>query len=105
MPINKVSGKKDGKQKYRVRVNYQDAYGNYKQIERTCYGADEAKQLAMELANKIKTEGKTAEFSKKITLHQLFDEYIHAKQGEVRETTIFKNIDLMNNHIFPFFAP
>lgn len=103
MPINKVSGKKDGKQKYRVRVNYQDAYGNYKQIERTCYGADEAKQLEMELANKIKAEGKASESSKKITLHQLAEEYLSAKQGEVRETTIFKNIDLMNNHIFPFF--
>ena len=41
MPINKVTDKsgkpvkKDGKQKYRVRINYTDSYGNNKQIERT----------------------------------------------------------------------
>ena len=51
MPINKVYDKngkpvkKDGKQKYRVRVNYTDSLGRNKQIERTAYGSDEAKHL------------------------------------------------------------
>ena len=49
MPINKMKDKngklikKDGKQKYRVRINYVDIYGENKQIERKVYGLDEAK--------------------------------------------------------------
>ena len=49
MPIYKMDGKKDGKQKYRVRINYLDNLGNAKQIDRVAYGADAAKQLEMEL--------------------------------------------------------
>ncbi len=62
MPITKAKDKngkfikKDGKQKYRVRVNYTDSYGNNKQIERTAYGADEAKQLERELTHSVKVE-------------------------------------------------
>ena len=49
MPITKVTGKKNGKQKYRVRVNYTDSFGKAQQIERTAYGLDEAKEIEQEL--------------------------------------------------------
>ena len=42
MPIYKMEGKKDGLQKYRVRINYKDAFGNYKSLDRVCYGRAEA---------------------------------------------------------------
>lgn len=35
MAINKIKGKKEGKQKYRVRINYVDIMGKYRQVERT----------------------------------------------------------------------
>ena len=34
MPIYKMDGKKDGRQKYRVRINYRDRAGKAKQIDR-----------------------------------------------------------------------
>ena len=40
-----MNGKKGGKQKYRVRINYIDSYGKAKQIDRVAYGNEEAKQL------------------------------------------------------------
>ena len=56
MPINKINGKKDGLQKYRVRVNYVDSLGKYKQIERTAYGKDAAKELEARLTRSLKAE-------------------------------------------------
>lgn len=53
MPITKVAGKKNGKQKYRVRVNYTDSLGKAQQIERTAYGLDEAKEIEQELRLKV----------------------------------------------------
>ena len=105
MPINKVTDKsgkpvkKDGKQKYRVRVNYTDSYGNNKQIERTAYGADEAKQLERELTHSVKTEQPSA----KLTVRQLFDEYVTSKKHEVRESTLAKSKQVLELHILPFF--
>lgn len=105
MPINKALDKngkpikKDGKIKYRVRVNYTDSYGNNKQIERTAYGADEAKQLERELSHSVKVEKPAA----KITVQQLYEEYMRAKQHEVRESTLSKNRDVLTHHILPYF--
>ena len=49
MPIYKMEGKKNGKQKYRVRINYTDSFGKSKQIDRVVYGLDEAKELERRL--------------------------------------------------------
>ena len=38
MPIYKTDIRKDGKQQYRVRINYTTNDGKYKQIERSAYG-------------------------------------------------------------------
>lgn len=79
-----MNGKKDGKQKYRVRINYVNNLGKSKQIDRVAYGLDEAKQLERELNYSIKQETPTA----KITVKDLFDEYIKSKKHEVRESTL-----------------
>lgn len=96
MPIYKVKGeKKDGKQKYLVRLNYQDNYGKSRQLTRTAYGSEEAKQLERELLYQIKIE-KPAQ---KLTLSKLKDEYIKNKKHEVRETSLDKTDRILNRYV------
>ena len=90
-----MNGKKDGKQRYRVRINYQDYNGKNRQIDRVTYGFDEAKNLEMKLQYDLKNETQ----NHSLTLNQLFDEYISAKEHENRESTIKKTIRIFNNHI------
>ena len=97
MPITRVEGKKDGKQKYRVRVNYTDSYGKAHQIERTAYGAAEAKQIEMQLKHQVKESSAP----QKMTVQQLFEEYIEAKRHEVRETTLDKTAGILSRDILP----
>lgn len=105
MPINKVTDKngkpvkRDGKIKYRVRVNYTDSYGNSKQIERTAYGADEAKQLERELSHSVKEETPT----KKMTFGQLCEEYLAVNKHETKETTHYTNLCRITMHVLPTF--
>lgn len=103
MPINKVkdkSGKlvkKDGLQKYRVRINYTDTSGRNKQLERTAYGMDEAKRLELELTHQLKK----ATPAEKMTVRELYDKYQKAKQYEVRESSNKKSYSNIKNHILP----
>ncbi len=84
MPIYKMDGKKkDGLQKYRVRINYTDSTGKAKQTERVAYGKEAAKALEQKLRGDIKGDDKSA-----LTVHQLYDEFIKIKQFEVRENTL-----------------
>ena len=105
MPINKALDKngkpikKDGKIKYRVRVNYTDSYGSRKQIERTAYGADEAKQLERELLHSVKEETPT----KKMTFGQLYEEYKKAKKHETRQSTQDTLETRIKIHVLPTF--
>ena len=105
MPINKALDKngkpikKDGKIKYRVRVNYTDSYGNNKQIERTAYGADEAKQLERELIHSVKEETPT----KKMTFGQLYEEYMEVTKHETKESTQQIKSCRIKTHILPTF--
>ena len=96
MPIYKMDGKKDGLQKYRVRINYTDSIGKNKQIDRVAYGKEEAKELERKLNLNLKEETQS-----KITVQQLYDEYINVKQYEVREATIDKSKKLLTTFILP----
>lgn len=104
MPITKAVDKtgkpikKDGKQRYRVRINYTDSYGKQKQIERTAYGLDEAKQLEAELNQSIK-EALPAE---KISVGELYNLYIEAIKCEIKESTIKKKKEVVEHHILPY---
>lgn len=100
MPIQKADGKKDGLQKYRVRVNYVDDLGNYKQAERTAYGYDNAKTIEQELTKKLKETKQ----SKQLTVNELFDEYVKVKQFEIRESSLDKNKTILVNHVLPTFG-
>ena len=90
-----MNGKKDGKQKYRVRVNYTDRLGKAKQIDRVAYGLDEAKQLERKLNYQLKRETPTA----KMTVQALYDEYIEAKKHEVIETSLDKTKKNLKNYV------
>lgn len=98
MPIYKMNGKKDGQQKYRVRVNYQDAHGNSKQIDRVAYGSESAKALERSLVQELKESLPET----RMTIKKLYDEYITAKQYEVRETSLNKSKQILNNHVLPY---
>lgn len=87
MPIYKMNGTKNGKQKYRVRINYVDNLGRNKQTERVAYGMAEAKELEMRMQYEIKERPVTSG----ITLQQLYVEYVRALSSEVRESTITGN--------------
>lgn len=97
MPIYKMDGKKDGKQKYRVRINYIDNLGKPRQIERVAYGSEEAKQLERELTYSIKNE----QPAQKITVQHLYDEYVISKKHEVRESTLDKSKTVLTRHVLP----
>jgi len=102
LPIYKVDGvKKDGLQKYLVRVNYTADCGKAKQLTRTAYGSDEAKALERKLDEQIKN--KELWSAKKLTVQQLHDEYVNVKQHEQRQTSLDKFKRNMKNFILPTF--
>ncbi len=100
MPIYKTGDKKNGLQKYRVRVNYVDSFGAYKQIERVAYGKDAAKELESRLVRDLNNE----DISMKITVTDLCNEYIRVKRNEVRESTLDRNSKIIKSYIIPFFG-
>lgn len=99
MPINKMDGKKDGKQKYRVRVNYMDDYGKPQRIERIVYGLDEAKATEVEINHKVNTKDEAV---KKMTIQQLYEEYIKDVKPDIREATSDKKEKMYNLYIKDF---
>lgn len=105
MPIYKMTDKngknikKDGLQKYRVRINYTDILGKQHQLDRVAYGSEQAKQLEMQLVGKLNNK----ELSPKMTIEQLFNEYITAKRTEVRETSLDKTTRILKKNVIPKF--
>ena len=97
MPITKIDGKKkNGKQGYRVRINFTDAYGKARQVERTVYGIEEAKETEWQLNLSCKAATPSA-----ITLEMLSFRYFAAQKHEVRESTLSKNRCIFETHILP----
>ena len=99
MPIYKQDGKKDGLQKYRVIVSYTDRNGDYKQISKTVYGKDEARQMESQL---------TAEYNKaqvrstsRLTVGELIDEYLANKKSDIRATTWDKSRRNLERYVRP----
>lgn len=99
--------KKDGLQKYRVRVNYAalspDGTTAYKSIERTAYGKSAASALEQELtAEAQKLSHAPAEVPK--TFRALTEEYLSRmiRGKEIRETSAAKKSSIQNNHLLPF---
>jgi len=102
MPIYKANGKKDGLQKYNVRINYTADSGQSKQLTRVAYGKDNAVNLEMRLVDEIKNVGVMP--TKKMTLQELYDEYIIVKQYELKETSLEKIRQAFKYYILPTFT-
>lgn len=97
MPIYKMEGKKDGKQKYRVRINYIDSFGKSKQTDKVVYGLDEARNLEM----KMQLDKKEVIRGGSMTLKELFAEYFQAKKLELRESTLYNKRQILECYIIP----
>lgn len=98
MPIYKMEGKKDGLQKYRVRINYVDRDGKSKQLDRVAYGKENAKELERQLNCDMKSGELT---TVKITVQQLCDEYLAVMSHELRETTMSDKRGKFKRYILP----
>jgi len=101
MPIYKANGKKDGLQKYTVRVNYTNNDGQAKQLTRIAYGSEAAKDLERELEKSVRD--RETQLIKKMTVQELHDEYVSVRKHEQRETTIDKFKRNMSYYILPTF--
>lgn len=99
MPIYKADGKKDGLQKYNVRVNYV-FNGTKKQLTKVAYGIDNAKDLEWKLNHEVRNKENIVV---KMTVKQLFDKYIASKSLGIKKSSILKAINNFDYYIFPTF--
>ena len=95
MPIYKMKGSKDGRQKYRVRINYIDNLGNSRQIDRVAYGSSEAKDLERQLMYDLKEKTPSA----RITLNTLCERYINDSKADKRESTLENERECLEKYI------
>lgn len=97
MPIYKEEGiKKDGLQKYRVRINYTDSAGKARQLTRAAYGMDAARDLERRLEQEIMETPAASH-----TIQTLYEEYKLWKRSEVRESTYEKACRILQKHVLP----
>ncbi len=99
MPIYKSKRKKDGRQGYRVCVNYTDKNGTKRRIERAVYGASEAKQVEKELLAEY--SGGAAGAFARMTVSDLFTEYMNAKKYEIRASSYDKSRRILEGTVLP----
>lgn len=98
MPITKTNNKKDGLQQYRVRINYVDQFGKPHNRAKLVYGLAEAKQAEKDLLEEI---GKEKPATARMTVQQLYDEYILAKENEVRYSSLVKIKNCITKGVLP----
>lgn len=97
MPIYKTKTKRDGLQQYRVRINYTDRDGTYRQIERTAYGKAEAQDLERRLLGEYTQEPPVTP----LTVAELIERYNEYRRHEVRASTLDKSSRILACHVLP----
>lgn len=100
MAITKTNEKKDGRQKYRVRVNYTDSNGKYQQVERTAYGLAEANAIEQQLIAEYKNKGVTA--SSRMTVSQLIDKYDESHSQDTKKGAHDTTMRTLRLRVEPF---
>ena len=100
MSITKSKGSKDGRQKYRVRVDYYDNQGNRKQTEKTAYGLAEAKDIEMRLMAELQKATPSAN----MTVRELCEKYLEATKNEIRYSSWKKNNTTINHYVYPYIS-
>ncbi len=115
MPITIVKDKngkpikKDGLQKYRVRVSYTvygaDGSPKYKEVERTAYGKTQAQELEEVLLAAAADAGKLRSDAPE-TVGALAEEYLRRllSSKAIRESSHQKKESVLHNHILPVLA-
>lgn len=88
---------KNGLPGYRVRVHYTDENGVPRELNKTVYGMKKAKQIEKELISK--TVQKDISYLDKITVNQLYEEYMTSRQPEIHESTYKKSTQILNTHV------
>ena len=101
MPIYKMKGSKNGKQKYRVRINYTDTSGRQHQIDRVVYGSTEAKTLEAQLQKEY-SSGSQVNIGNRMTVKSLYDEYMAVKKNDVRITSYDKTRRNLERYVIPY---
>ena len=96
MPIYKTNRRKDGKQQYRVVVNYTTGDGRHRTMERIVYGYDAARDTEMHL--KMRCGAKLAELGQ-LSMDDFFVEYQRYKAAENRQSSVEKASCIYRNHI------
>lgn len=105
MPLIKLrkNGKdvkdKNGRQAYRARVNFVDANGKKKQVERMAYGFAEASLLEQRLTLEYKE--KKQPVSPRMTIQQLCDEYEQYHAIETRKSTHDNTMRTLRLRVLP----
>lgn len=100
MPIYKQKEKKDGLNKYLVRINYTDSYGKHKQLTRTAYGIDNARELERQLEKQVKEKTVIAD----MTVGELMTDFFETVKHTVRATTMRGYYTNNTHHIQPYLA-
>ncbi len=100
VPIYKTNKTKDGKAQYKVTVCYTDAAGKHKQKSARCYGAAEAKVLEQQLRRQILDKS----IESRMTVRQLYDEYIDYKRPNVRASTLRKSESILSHDVLPYIS-
>lgn len=101
MPLYKTKVKKDGLQQYLVRVNYTDSFGKAHSLTRHAYGLAEAKQMEQDIIREYCSEKPAVT---RMTVQQLYDEYILAKENEVRATSLVPIKNCIAKGTLPYLA-
>lgn len=101
MAINKIDKKRGSLQGYRVRVSYQDIDGKFKQVERVCYGLAEAKMMEKQLTVDYK-EKKEGLVKSKMTVRELYDEYMAYHETETRKTSHVSTATKLQKRALPY---
>lgn len=101
MPLYKTRVKKDGLQQYLVRVNYTDSFGKAHSLTRHAYGLAEAKQMEQDITREYCTEKPAVT---RMTVQQLYEEYILAKENEVRATSLVPIKNCLAKGTLPYLA-
>lgn len=107
MPINKMlkNGQfvknKDGLQGYRVHVLYTDINGNFKQVERTCYGLAEAQLMEKQLITDY-NEKKEGVSKSRLTINELIEEYLNYHVTEVKPSSLDSISKVLRLRIKPY---
>lgn len=84
-----------------MRINYISDSGKPKQLTRVAYGLDNAKNLEHKLNHTVKNKGEIP--TKKMTIDELFQEFIAVKKIEIKEISIEKITNTYNYYVKPIF--